>query len=59
MNRTQAIELARAEVAEGFAIRYMSDSDGVHVESDQGWSTLWPADEPCAYLGSNDCNPDY
>jgi hypothetical protein len=56
--RLAAVDLARAEVAQGFAIRYLSDTDGVHVESDQGWQTLWGADEPAPYMGANDTNPD-
>jgi hypothetical protein len=58
-SRLAALEAARAEVTLGFAIRYLSDTDGVHIETDQGWQTWWSADEERApYAGANDCNPD-
>ena len=59
--RTQAIDLARAEVTQGYALRHLSDSEGVHLLSDQGWQTIWtPADDDEPRPGgANDCNPDY
>ena len=60
MSRPQAIDLARQLVAEGHARRWHSDDDGVAVESDQGWYSLWtPADEQePAPQGADDTNPE-
>jgi hypothetical protein len=43
MNRLQAIALAKQLIAQGDARRYLSDADGVWIETDQGWSPepLW------------------
>lgn len=43
--RTQAIAIAKQEVATGYALRYLSDDEGVHVETDQGWMRIWTDDD--------------
>jgi hypothetical protein len=63
---SEAIELAKAEIAAGHAINYLveySHDRGhfISIQTDQGWNPepFWQEHEPPRYLGPNDTITDY
>jgi len=62
MTRADAIAACKLLIEQGDALRYLSDADGVWLETEQGWdpAPAWtPFDSFMPHLhGANDTNPD-